>query len=51
MVSIGNVQVILFNHMRIYIFGWGSLTMDYFNNLDNELLKKYKKILKIEKGS
>jgi hypothetical protein len=24
--------------------------MDYFDNLDNELLNKYKKILKIEKN-
>jgi hypothetical protein len=30
-------------------FNKGGVTMGYFDNLDNELLNKYPKILKIEK--
>jgi hypothetical protein len=38
------------NHSIIYfIKGWGSLTMSYFVNLDNEFLKIYKINLKNRK--
>jgi hypothetical protein len=37
--------------IRAYIIMRGDwLTMGYFDNLDNEPLNKYKKILKIEKS-
>jgi hypothetical protein len=35
--------------MRLYIMSGESLIMDYFDNLDNEYLNKYKKNLKMKK--
>jgi hypothetical protein len=39
----GKAKILFYN-------GWGSLTMGYFNNFDNEFLNKYeKKIKKLKK--
>jgi hypothetical protein len=35
---------------HILLYGRDSLTMGYFDNLDNGLLNKYKKNLEIEKS-